>query len=202
MSANETAEAIWIVIKRIFKWIFLIVLSIALFFGTLIGYEKIKQNYEQMPKLLNKLMDIEIGMKFEDFMFKHPGFALEKDSKVKENVEDYVNEKSSLYVKLIDKMVARVIYACKQEFDISEVSGVLCGSKGDLIFERYGKKVRVQCLKDKNDPQYLTNRVYDIPEYAIRYHVVANEVVAFDVSTANLLGDTNSFVNARWANCL
>lgn len=201
MSANETAEAILIVLRRIFKWIFLVVLAVALFFAALIGYEKAKQYYEQMPKLIDQLMDVKIGMKFEDLMFRHPGFVLEKDSKSKPNIEAYANEKSSLYVNLIDKKVARVMYACKGEFDINEVSGVFCGSKGDLIFERYRKSVRVQCLKDKNDKQYLTYRVYDIPEYGMRYHVVANEVVVFDVSDPKSLNEENSFVNAAWATC-
>ena len=201
MSANETAEAIWIVIKRIFKWVFLIALSVALFFASLIGYEKLKQYQEQKPKLIDQLMDIKIGMKYEDFMFRHPGFVLEKDSKGNEYIEDYVNSKSSLYVKLLEKKVVRVIYACKGEFDVNGVSGVLCGSKGDLIFDRYGKGIVVQCLKDKNDSDYLTNRVYDIREYGIRYHVVANEVVAIDVSSPQSLQDSNSFVNKRWASC-
>lgn len=201
MSANETAEAILIVLKRISKWMFLAALVIALLFGALIGYEKSKQYYDEMPKLIDQLMDVKIGMKFEDLMFRHPGFVLEIDSKGKENIESYANEKSSLYVKLIDKKVARVMYACKGEFDVNGAAGILCGSKGDLIFERYGKSVRVQCLKDKSDKQYLIYRVYDIPEYGMRYHVVANEVVGFDVSITKSLYDENSFVNAAWASC-
>lgn len=199
MSAKETAEAILIVLKKIGKWILILVLIVSFLVSLFIAYVKLNEYLENRPKVINQLKDINLGEKFSDFMFKNPGFIQIKDVENSEaNEENYENKNSSLTVAFIDKLVTQVTYICKSSYEYTSINGIVCGSSGDLILDKYGKDVRVQCLKDKSDKNYTSYRVYDVVKYGIRQHVVSNVVQAFMIASPK---DLEGYTGINWTSC-
>jgi hypothetical protein len=199
MSANETAEAILIVLKKIGKWLAVAVAALLLIYLAFYAYVKIEDHYENRPKLITSLNGIELGERFQDFMFRNAGFALDEDRKT--DIVYFRNKEKSTTVAIADNKVARILYACKEEYDYKSVNGIDCRSSGDDVFRKYDKEIRVQCLKDKSDSNYMNYRVYEAIKYGVRYHVVSNEVVAFDVVGSNELENTDGFINKNWSVC-
>jgi hypothetical protein len=198
MSANETAEAIWIVIKRLFKWIFFI--ALLCFLGLLVAvlYPEVKQYFENRPKVINEIQGISLGEKYSDFMFRNSGFvAMKPESKRADGETHYENKSLSLRVGFKDSLIVNITYICKDTYEYTSVSGIKCNSRGDAIFEKYGKDVRVLCLKDKTDNLYQSYRVYDVVKYGLRHHVFSNVVKAFDVNTLSRISDNG----ANWTTC-
>lgn len=202
MSANETAEAILIVLKKIGKWLAVTVAALLLIYLSFYTYVKIEDYYENRPKLITSLNGIELGERFQDFMFRNAGFSLDEDRKTKNNdIAYFKNKEKFTTVAIADNKVSRVIYGCKEEYDYKSVNGINCRSSGDDVFKKYDKEIRVQCLKDKSDSNYMNYRVYEAIKYGVRYHVVSNEVVAFDVVDPNELKNTDGFINKNWSVC-
>ena len=199
MSANETAEAILIVLKKIGKWLAVAVAALLLIYLAFYAYVKIEDHYENRPKLIMSLNGIELGERFQDFMFRNAGFALDEDRKT--DIVYFRNKEKSTTVAIADNKVARILYACKEEYDYKSVNGIDCRSSGDDVFRKYDKEIRVQCLKYKSDSNYMNYRVYEAIKYGVRYHVVSNEVVAFDVVGSNELENTDGFINKNWSVC-
>ncbi len=202
MSTKEAAEAIIIVIKRMGKWILLIFLFLFLVFLVFWAYSKIESYYQNRPQVVGGLKGIALGEKFQDFMFRNSGFVLDGD--VNKKIDDviyYHNKEKSVTVRVDDDKVVRVLYACLEKYDSTEVNGIDCGSLGDKILDNYGKEIQVQCLKQKSDESYLKYRVYDAVKYGIRYHVVSNQVIAFDVSSPAELGNLEGFMRKKWTTC-
>jgi hypothetical protein len=199
MSANETAEAIIIVIKKIGKWILIALLFVVLGVIILSSYEFINQYYKNKPKIITEINNIKIGEKFSDFMFRNPGFTVAKNPpKRDENETYYENNSVSIGVTVKDDAISDITYICKDTYEYTNVNGILCNVNGDEIFEKYGKDVRVQCLKDKTDKDYLKYRVYDVIKYGIRHHVFSNQVKAFHFISPNTLKD---YTGLSWVSC-
>lgn len=202
MSSKETAEAILLVIKKIGKWILLASLFLISIFLVLLAYSKIETHYQNRPKVVGSLKGIALGERFQDFMFRNSGFAIDVDANKKvDDTPYYRNKEKSITVKVDDDKVVRVLYACVEKYDSTEVNGIDCGSLGDKILENYGKEIQVQCLKQKSDESYLKYRVYDSIKYGIRYHVVSNEVIAFDISSPAELDNLEGFMRKNWTAC-
>ena len=202
MSSKETAEAILIVIKRLGKWIALFALALVLIFLALYAYNKVDEYYKNRPQLVKSLKGIELGEKFQTFMFRNAGFVLDSDrNKKATDVIYYDNKEKSTAVAIEDNKVVRVLYGCMEKFEYSSVNGIDCRSTGDGVFDKYEKDIRVQCLRDKGDGNYLNYRVYDAVVFGIRYHVVSNEVVAFDIATPVELKNSEGFMNKKWTAC-
>jgi hypothetical protein len=202
MSSNETAEAIIILIKRVGKWILFSALILLLVFIALLTYSKIEDYFKNQPKVISSIKGIELDEKMQDFLFRNSGFALNDDkSNQLENFVYYVNNDKTLYVVINEKKVVRVTYACLKEYDYTSINGIECRSSGDDVLNVYDKKIRVQCLKNKSDENYLSYRVYDANEFGIRYHVISNKVEAFSVTTTDEFKKIDGLMNKNWTNC-
>jgi hypothetical protein len=203
MSSKETADAILIVIKKVGKWIVIFALILLLIFFALHAQNKIQDYYQNRPQIVGSLKGIELGEKFQDFMFRNEGFILEveEDKKV-DGVRHYRNKEKFLTVRVEDDKVVRVVYACNEKYDSFDLNGIDCGSIGDKVLEKYGRELYVHCLKKKNDDDYLKYRVYDAVKYGVRYHIVSNKVLAFDISNPAMLGNAEGFMMKKlWAPC-
>lgn len=181
MSANETAEAIIIVIKRLAKWIIIGLLLIALLVGLIIGYFQVEYYYKNRPQSVTSIKGISLGDKLSDALFKNPGFSIDEAA----SKEDgwgivYENRESRVYFRVMDGKIFTAGYFCKSEYEYTTINGISCGDTGDRLVEKYGNDLRVQCLRDKKDKQYLNYRVYDISRFGIRHLVINNKVAAFD----------------------
>ena len=199
MSANETAEAIIIVIKKIGKWIlialFFVILGVILFSS----YVSIMQYYENRPKIVTEIKNIKIGEKFSDFMFKNPDFTIDKNpTKNNEDKTYYENNKEKISVTLKENIISEITYLCKETYENTIVNGISCNDIGETIIEKYGQDLRIQCLKDKTDKDFLKYRVYDVVKYGIRHHVLSNHVIAFNIISAETLKE---YTGTNWTNC-
>lgn len=202
MSSKETAEAILIVVKRLGKWLALLVSLLLLIFLALYAYIKVEEYYKNLPQLVKSLAGIELDEKFQNFMFRNAGFVLDADrNKKTTDVIYYDNKEKSTAVAIRDNKVVRVLYGCMEKFEYTSVNGIDCRSTGDGVFVKYEKDIRVQCQRDKGDSNYLNYRVYDAIKFGIRYHVVSNEVVAFDIATPAELQNSDGFINKKWTAC-
>jgi hypothetical protein len=202
MSAKDTAEAILIVIKRIGKWIAYFAVAIVLIFLVFYAYNKIEEYYQNRPQLVRSIKGIDLDEKFHDFMFRNAGFVLDADRNKKANgVVYYDNKEKSTTVAIEDAKVVRVIYGCTEKFEYTSINGIDCRSSGDSVFVKYDKEIRVQCLKDRADGNFLNYRVYDAIKFGVRYHVVSNEVVAFDIANPAEFNNSEGFMNKKWTAC-
>ena len=106
MSANETAEAILIVIKRLAKWGAYGVLGIvgvgAFIAVSVWGYERYsKISIEQFrPQVVSSLKGIGIGDRWSDVVFRHGEFSVQKKSNIRkyEDEVDYLNKEKNILV--------------------------------------------------------------------------------------------------------
>ncbi len=188
MSANETAESILIVIKRLAKWLLYGVLLLAVFIGSVIGFVKMQNHLESRPKFISKLKDLELGEKISDVLFKMPGFVLDKKVKSRADPGDvYLNKELSIDIRVENGKISVIGYNCKNDLEEISVNGISCSGSGEEILEKYGKDLRVQCLRDKADSLSTSYRIYDVPKFGIRHHVLSNKVVGFSaMSTSEL----------------
>ena len=75
MSANETAEAIIIVIKRILKWLLWSLIAVCALIAVAIGYTKVSEYINNRPVKVSKLNGISLGDKLTDASFKFGEFS-------------------------------------------------------------------------------------------------------------------------------
>lgn len=202
MSSKETADAILIVIKKVGKWIVIFAFILLLIFLALHAQNKIRDYYQNRPQIVDSLKGVKLGEKFQDFMFRNEGFALEADEKKIDAVRNYSNKEKSLTVRVEDDKVVRVVYQCNEKYDSFDLNGIDCGSVGDTVLEKYGKELHTNCLKEKNNDDYLKYRVYDAVKYGVRYHIISNKVRAFDISNPAVLGNPEGFMMKKfWTPC-
>ncbi len=199
MSANETAEAIIIVIKRLAKWAFIGLLLIAFFIGLIIGYFQIESYYKNRPQLVTSIKGISLGDKLSDALFKNPGFSIDEAASKKDGESTiYRNKETRVDLDVKDDRIVAVSYFCKSEFDYTSVNGISCHDTGDRLVEKYGNDLKVQCLRDKKDKLYLNYRVYDISRFGIRHHVFNNKVAAF---YASMPAELEEATGVNWGSC-
>ena len=154
-------------------------------------YDAITTYINNQPQVITKLENIEIGQKFEDFMFKNSGFEIDK----KENkIEDEIyysrkaeNQQNYASVTIKNSTVLRILLQCKDSYDSISVNGIECHSFGESIIEKFGQLVNIQCLKDKENENYLKYRVYDVAKYGVRYHLISNQITL--VSNIKIMGE-------------
>jgi hypothetical protein len=162
-------------------------------------YEAIRTYINNQPEIVTKLENIEIGQKFEDFMFKNSGFEIDtKERKIEDEIyysRKAENQQNYASVTIKDNKVLRVLLQCNDSYDLTTVNGIGCHSYGETIIEKFGQLVNIQCLKDKNNENYLKYRVYDVKKYGVRYHLISNQIIAFSIAP------TNDFTHINWTNC-
>lgn len=199
MNSNDKAEVFFIVIKRIFKWLFFIFLGVILIFFSFISYEKYIAYEASKPKLLTGFSGIELGQKLPDVLFKNKGFKnipMEKDSSLGES--SYENSESGTSFFVTDNLVVHINQYCKEKFDFLVLNNISCNSSGEEIVSKYGKDLLVQCLIDKTEKYYIEHRVYDISKYGVRYHLFSNKVAAMTVASPEKI---KSYTGTNWKPC-
>ena len=174
MSANEIAEAILLVIKRLAKWAALGLLSIgAIGAFAFWGHEK----WQNRPQVVSSLMEIAIGEKWADVVFRQGEFVVEKTNWVKkyQDAVEYFNNEKRVSFSVRNGVVTSVNYSCNSNVDYTKLNGVECGASGDKILKRFEDKVRVLCSKNADEGNMFL-RVYDVVEFGTRYFLVVNKV--------------------------
>ncbi len=199
MSANETAEAIIIVIKRLAKWVFIGLLLIAFLIGLVIGYFQIEWYYKNRPQPVTSIKGISLGDKLSDALFKNPGFSIDEAASKEDGQSTiYRNKEARVDFNSKDDRVIAVSYLCKSELDYTSLNGISCNDAGDRVVDKYGHNLKVQCLRDKNHKLYLDYRVYDISKFGIRHHVFNNKVSAF---SASMPAELEKATGKNWGSC-
>lgn len=202
MSSNETAEAILIVLKKVGKWVAVSALAIFLIFLAFYAYTQIEEHYKNRPQIVKSLKGIELGMKFQEFMFRHEGFVLDevKNKDVKD-ITYYKNKEKFTNVGIRDSKVVYVSFSCSEGYEYTSVNGISCDTSGDIVLDKYDNSIRVQCLKNKNDENYLRLRIYDSGKFGIRHYLLSNKVLAFVIANPAELSNSESFINKNWTVC-
>ncbi len=199
MSANEIAEAKLIVIKRLAKWFLYGVLLLAVLIGSVIGFLIFQNHLESRPKFISKLKNLELGEKLSDVLFKMPGFVLDREVKSRADLSDvYLNKALSIDIRVENGKISVISYNCKSDLEDTSVNGISCSGSGEEILEKYGKDLRVQCLLDKTDSLSTSYRVYDVPKFGIRHHVLSNKVVGFSIMSTSQLEQATG---ETWGGC-
>jgi hypothetical protein len=247
MSAQETAEAILIVIKRIAKWLLFGALLIASIIASLFGGKLLLDEYESRPRLVTSIGNIALGDRLVDVLFREPDFFQEIDyealakkyggvttvpagtdppafdfkSYLAESAirfrevsaflspdgDDpsvsrlaYESKVSSRWIKISDAgQVVRIGYICRDRSQRMEIGGVPCEARGEHILSRFEGAVKVQCIRDKSDPNHIRYRVYDVERFGIRFHLASNRVAAFEIMAPSTLARATG---AKWAECV
>ena len=203
MSANDTAEAIYIVIKRISKkigkWILFGLLGIVLISTCVVTYDYLKSSYENRTQVISELDEIKLDQKFSDFMFRNPNFKeTSKAKKSKVRADDYENEKTSFSVNVLDNKISMITYICKNDSNFVRINNLSCYDSGDIVLSKYGKDIRVLCLKDKEEELYSKYRIYDSVKYGVRHHMISNSIYGFTVMSSSRFDDK---IFEAWGDC-
>lgn len=120
------------------------------------------------------------------------------DIKVEKAKTIYESKNSSRAIVVERGYVTRIGYGCKEDTDYTSVGGIRCGASGELILDRFKNAAKVQCLRDISSPSYVRHRVYDVEKYGIRYHLLSNRVVEFNVMAPSILA---AATGVTWGNC-
>ena len=202
MSSKETAEAILIVLRKVGKWIALSALALVSIFLGFYAYTQIEEHYKNRPQIVMSLKGIELEMKFQEFMFRHEGFVLDvvknKDAK---DITYYKNKEKFTTVGINNSKVVYVSFSCSEGYEYTSVNGISCDTSGDIVLDKYENSIRVQCLKNKNDENYLRLRIYDSEKFGIRHYLLSNKVLAFVIASPAELSNNESFINRNWTAC-
>jgi len=199
MSANEKAELIFIIIKRIGKWILYAFIIILLIFLCILAYDKINNYLEKLPKVITEFKGIKIGEKYSDLIFRNPGFKEKKVVKFKAASEIYYeHDEKRLTVSLTKGKVDNIYYSCDQGLDYTIINGISCNDSGDKIIEKFADEIRIQCNIDKTGDLYPNVRVYDIIKYGVRYYVINNIVSSISITSPDSLA---SYIGFNWGSC-
>jgi hypothetical protein len=208
MPANETAEAILLVIKRLAKWTGILVLLIlaigVLIFGGIWVYE----SWAKRPQVVTTLEGISIGDNLNDVFFRLGTFEKEKPSKDsplsadEEKYSDSVDlDKSTLSFSVRKNIVYSVSYFCKEALDYTSVNAISCSDKGDDVLKRFKGRVRVLCSKKTAgvvDPYDTLLRVYDVVNFGVRYRLYMNKVFGFTIADK---AELVTYVGINWVPC-
>lgn len=221
MSAHETAEAILLVIKRIAKWLFFGVLLITAVIASLYGGKILLDKYEDRPRLVTSIGNVTLGDKLSDVLFRQPDFKQDIDYEAlakqyggvaadsskprdwsKFSAEDikalYRSNNSSRLIAIEGGHVERIGYSCNERSDYTSIGGIECGASGEVIFNRFKNAVKVQCLRDKSDPDHFRYRAYDVANFGVRYVLESNRVYQFVVMPTSIIATATG---VSWGNC-
>jgi hypothetical protein len=246
MSAQETAEALLIVIKRIAKWFFFGALAIAAIVASPFGGRLLLDEYEARPQLVTSIGNVALGDRLADVLFREPDFVQEIDYEalakkhggvttvpagtdppafdfksylaesairfrevsafLSSDGDDssvsrlaYESKISSRWIKINDAgQVVRIGYICKDSSQRMGIGGVPCDGRGEHILSRFEGAVKVQCIRDKSDPNQIRYRVYDVERFGVRFHLVSNRVAAFEIMAPAMLA---AATGVKWGAC-
>ena len=194
MKNNENAEAILIVLKTISKWFAIVALVLLATFLVIYVYVKIDDYIASRPRVVNEFLNIKLGEKLNDVLFRIEGLELIKEElKVKdESTTRYANKDSSVAVDIELGLVSGILHKCKVDVDYMLVNDIFCNDLGDKVLKKYDD-VRILCNKD-----LIKMRVYDAVKYGVRYYVLSNKVAAFYVAKPSYL---ETLMGINWVKC-
>lgn len=184
MSANETAEAILIVIKRLLKWFGFGVLILAglvlLIVAGASGYDK----WQSRPQIATELNGIKLGESIGDVRFKNEGLSgPSKWADKNSDQQNYSIQSKLLFVSVKGGRVNRVSQLCGTSSDHVGINRIYCNeSTSEDILKKYGSNVRVLCVKDEP-----LKRAYDAIEFGVRYELSQNTVYAITITSPEAL---------------
>ncbi len=198
MSANERAEAVLIVIKRLGMWSLYGVLISATLLGLLLAYWAADNYWESRPRLIQELEGIKIGESLGDVQFKISDLKRSESEANEAGTENYSSDSKRLAVSVKESKINYLAYYCKSEgLEYSSVGSIGCADRSDQITEKYGDDVRILCAK-KDGAIDNTVRTYDVVKYGLRYILEQNSVVVLAVIPPALL---ETYVGRNWFPC-
>jgi hypothetical protein len=178
MSANETAEVVLLVIKRLAKWLVIaIITALALVVVFVFAWPELSRMYSERAQVVTELAGIKLGEKLSDTLFKNPGFELKKSEP--DAPAYYSNKDESMGFYGPGGRVTEVVYTCDAKMYPTVIHGLSCASKGEAVLKKYGNDVVVWCRSDKAAKDYTTYRLYDVRKFRIRFHLISNKVEVF-----------------------
>jgi hypothetical protein len=178
MSANETAEVVLLVIKRLAKWLVIaLIAALTLVVVFVFAWPELSRMYSERARVVTELGGIKLGDKLSDTLFKNPGFELKK-SKL-DAPRYYANKDESMGFFGPDGRVNEVVYTCEANIYTTVIHGLSCESKGEAVLKKYGNDVVVWCKSDKTAKDYMTYRLYAVQKFGIRFHLISNKVEVF-----------------------
>jgi hypothetical protein len=192
MSANETAEVILLVIKRLAKWLVIaLIAALTLVAVYAFAWPELKRMYSERVQPVTELAGIKLGDKLSDTLFRNPGFELKKSKP--EDTGYYANKDESIGFYVSDGRVVDVVYQCDPNMNTTVIHGLSCTSRGDAILQKYGNDVVVWCQSNKAAKDYMTYRLYVVQKLGIRFHLISNKVEVFQAGERP--------VNTSWSAC-
>lgn len=199
MSANERAEAVLIVIKRLGKWALYGVLILAALIGLTVGGFLAYEAWEKRPQLVDQHAGIRLGDSLGDVQFKMGDLQRmprDKDSDPTEEI--YFSKQSNLQLDVKEGRVNFLAYVCNTEGrDYTSIGHITCADKADDIIEKYGGSVRILCLTTDGKIDN-TSRAYDAIQYGLRYILENNSVRVIAVVSPLVL---EGFIGKNWTPC-
>lgn len=193
--------------KKILKWIGIVVGIIVLLFVLIYLGFYLKDKYDSRPQVISEFRNIRIGDTSQQVKFKIGQLTL-NEKVTKESIEDYPmvgdgfysTDQDRLRVNIVNGKVESVIYHCDQDnVDFTKINEISCGDNGEKIQELFAKDVQIYChLDDGKTKDYELMRVYITRQYHVRYHLYQNMVVGFKFANPD---DLTSPKNKKWGEC-
>lgn len=192
--------------KRLFKGLFVGVLGVAALIAALWAGGVIYDTFMERPKPIESVGSVNLGDSLSDVKFKVGSLVLDLDRTQKSadqfnRVGDgiYKIPDSKLEIEVFDGKVALIDYSCDVlNQDNFSLNGVGCGASGEDIIDRFGKQVKVFCLKeDVQEEKRDFLRLYEVPNLNTRYFMYKNQVLAIYVASQKRLAN-----KSNWKECL
>lgn len=120
------------------------------------------------------------------------------DGKVENKSIRYTSKSSSRVIEIEGGHVTLIGYLCNERSDYTSIGGIECGASGDAVFNRFKSAVKVQCLRDKSDPDHFRYRAYDVENFGVRYVLESNRVYQFVVMPPSIIATATG---VSWGNC-
>lgn len=188
--------------RRIVKWVFAGLGSIALLLGGALAYELLTTSASAAnnPAVATSLGGVRLGERYSDVVFRLGEFQLDSE-KAPEDDASYSREQGPQFG-VRNGLVSWIWMGCKQFDYTSGLNGIACEDTSEKISEKLGTDVRIQCYKkldDEKDRKFaVTVRAYDYPQYGIRFYLAQNKVGAFRISSPEALA---AATNKNWGKC-
>ena len=188
-------RTIW---KRIGLTVFSLVAVLVIAIAATVGHGK----WQERPQVVTSLEGVVLGEKLSDAVFRYGEFKEKTPEDRQKGGSDgdkrYHNDEKRIMVDVRDGRIESIIYSCNSASDYTTTGGITCGRSGEEIFSRFGGDVRVQCPTKMDDATDKLIRVYDVPNFGVRYFLHKDTVIAFFVM------DKKSLINAtgiNWRPC-
>lgn len=190
MSANERAEAVLIVIKRLGKWALYGVLILAVLLGLIVAGAYGYQRWDERPQLATELKGVTLGEPLGDVQFRVADLKQLVDDKGVAVPDQYESDALSIRVKVTNNHVESISYSCsvsETERDYTEVNGIRCGDSSKELEEKFGDDLRIECLRMDDGTIAQGLRSYDAVRFGVSHFLMSNKIVILMVQSPEVL---------------